>query len=73
MSKPIVSNHAEISTDIYNHKKYHLKKWKWSTCVVPIIVALNMPENQAFNLDEYILFMPNSVRVSKLQGSFLKL
>ena len=46
---------------------------KMKHCVVPIIVTLNMPENQAFNLDEYKLFVPNSVRVSKLQASFLKL
>ena len=32
-----------------------------------------MPENQAFNLDENKLFMPNSVTVFPLQASSLKM
>ena len=72
MSKSIVSDHAKIARYI-NHKKYHLRKWKQSIYLVQIIVAINMPENQAFNLDENKLFMPNSVTVFPLQASSLKL
>lgn len=67
------SNHAEISTDIFSHKEFHSRKWKRSTCLGLIIVALNMPESQAFSVDENKLFMPNPVKVCKLQASSSKL
>lgn len=74
MRKPIVSDYAKIARYIQPlKKKNHLRKWKQSICLVQIIVALNMPENQAFNLDENKLFMPNSVTVFPLQASSLKL